>query len=168
MSNHAYHLPDNWLHVPITVDCPHRNRYGTSSCLVRRQSDDRLLQETLLQQGKAMLYSPYPLAVMKALQWQETIQAEPANTVIASPERWAIVEGTVKEVALRRYGAYLNFGDNWRDDFTIYLPKETLKSFAEETLQSYQGKQIRVRGWLHSYYGARITLFNPQMLELKP
>lgn len=115
-----------------------------------------------------MLYSPTPLPDLQPLYADESLTPEDATSITAKPNRWALVQGRVQNLTILKNASYLNFGDDWKSDFTIYLPKATLKAFAPEALQALQGKTIQVRGWLHSYYGPRITLFNPDMLKLLP
>ena len=35
-----------------------------------------------------------------------------------------------------------------------------------ERLNTFAGAEVRVRGYIESYYGPRIVLLNPQMLEV--
>jgi micrococcal nuclease len=79
-----------------------------------------------------------------------------------------LVEGTVRDVALVRGRAYLNFGDNWRTDFTVTLAPKTVRLFAGESidLQGFGDKVIRVRGWLTSYNGPMIAVTHPEQIEV--
>lgn len=79
-----------------------------------------------------------------------------------------IVEGVIKNVSRQNNTIYMNFGGNWRDDFTISLTSTDLKSFTKEKLfpQDWNGKRIRVRGWIESWNGPHIKIDHPARIEL--
>lgn len=81
---------------------------------------------------------------------------------------YQIVEGKVKNVSMRKNMLYINFGDNWRDDFTVGISKKNLKKFGKENMHPQQwGKEkLRVRGWIESYNGPFIKIDHPQRLEI--
>ncbi len=79
-----------------------------------------------------------------------------------------LVEGLVREVAVVRGRAYLNFGDDWRDDFTIAIAPADLRRFEAAGVrpESYRGQIVRVRGWLKSYNGPMIEATHPEQIEV--
>ncbi len=79
-----------------------------------------------------------------------------------------VVEGTVVDAALVKGRAYLNFGADWRDDFTVSIAPRNLKRFAEAGLDplAAKGRLVRVRGWLESRNGPMIAATHPEQLEL--
>ena len=79
-----------------------------------------------------------------------------------------LVEGRVLSVGLVRRRAYLNFGADWRSDFTIALDPAARKRFEAEgiDLQDYEGRLLRVRGWLKSRNGPMIEATHPEQIEL--
>ena len=79
-----------------------------------------------------------------------------------------IVEGRIVSTALRKNKIYINFGSNWRTDFTITIAPEDKLSFSRLGLDplSWGGKLVRVRGWLDEYNGPYIQATHPAMLEL--
>ncbi len=79
-----------------------------------------------------------------------------------------LVEGWVRAVGLVRKRAYLNFGDDWRSDFTIALDPRTRRLFEAEgiDLPAYEGRRLRVRGWLKSRNGPMIEVTHPEQIEL--
>ena len=81
-----------------------------------------------------------------------------------------LVEGTVRAVAVRRKYTYLNFGANWRDDFTIAIPARAHRMFKESGLdpESLQGRNVRVRGWIKSRNGPMIDASHPEQIEILP
>lgn len=82
--------------------------------------------------------------------------------------RWRLIEGRVQETAKVRGQGYINFGANWREDFTIYLNPERLEVFEEASgpLDRLQGRRLRIRGWLVSYNGPMIELSYPEQIEV--
>ena len=79
-----------------------------------------------------------------------------------------IVEGrVVNAVRVKRY-VYLNFGEDWRTDFTVSVPVKNLRRFDDAGLDllSLTGRDIRVRGWLKEYSGAMIDATHPEQIEV--
>ncbi len=81
-----------------------------------------------------------------------------------------LVEGTVRDVADRRKYTYLNFGENWRTDFTVAVPSRARRTFEASgmPLASLQGRKIRVRGWIKSRNGPMIDATHPEQIEVLP
>jgi micrococcal nuclease len=78
-----------------------------------------------------------------------------------------IVEGKVQSTATQHSRIYLNFGANWRSDFTVTVSKDDAKRFraAHVNLRKLVGKRVRVRGWLQSYYGPEMEIARPGAIE---
>jgi endonuclease YncB( thermonuclease family) len=81
---------------------------------------------------------------------------------------YQIVEGRVREVADVRDWIFLNFDEDWREDFTVVIEKKKAKAFAEAGLDlaSLAGNPIRVRGWLEWRYGPSIKATHPEQIEV--
>lgn len=80
-----------------------------------------------------------------------------------------IVEGRVIEVSPQIRGrVYLNFGLDWRSDFTIAIDADALDGFqaAGKAPDALEGAIVRVRGWLFEENGPMIRLDHPEALEL--
>ncbi len=79
-----------------------------------------------------------------------------------------VIEGRVLETALVKGTTYLNFGENWRDDFTVTLNGKARRAFAKIALdpQSLKGAQLRVRGWLKKRNGPALKVTHPEQIEL--
>lgn len=80
-----------------------------------------------------------------------------------------VISGRVLEVATVRNNTYLNFGENYREDFTIVIPNKVKKMFEQKdiNLSNLQGKNIFVRGWLKYYNGPSINLTHPEQLVIQ-
>ncbi|MFP4312743.1 MAG: thermonuclease family protein [Alphaproteobacteria bacterium] len=79
-----------------------------------------------------------------------------------------IVEGRVESAARKQSNLYLNFGKNWRDDFTVAIPSSDIRQFLKKDIspQNLNGQTIRVRGWIREYNGAYMELNHPERIEI--
>jgi|TARA_B100000315_G_scaffold206117_1_gene200373 endonuclease YncB( thermonuclease family) len=79
-----------------------------------------------------------------------------------------LVEGRILDAAIIRGRAYLNFGANWRTDFTISLAPKVARLFRREGIEpgALKGKRVRVRGWLKSFNGPMINATHPEQIEV--
>lgn len=94
---------------------------------------------------------------------------------IVTPERagkvintFQLVEGTVMDAAEVKGRVYLNFGADWKTDFTVLVPAKARKVLARQGIDpaALKGRTIRVRGWLKQYNGPMIELTHAEQLEL--
>ena len=90
------------------------------------------------------------------------------NKLKEKMDRFQIVEGTILDTANVRGTVYLNFGSNWREDFTIKLTSDARHGFPDKGkgLLDLKGQQVRIRGWLFWENGPMISLYNPGQLEI--
>lgn len=79
-----------------------------------------------------------------------------------------IVEGKVLNAGLKNGRAYLNFGADWRTDFTVTVAPEDMANFRRTGVdpRAYAGQTIRVRGIVQSMNGPEIEAANPQGIEV--
>ena len=79
-----------------------------------------------------------------------------------------LVTGRVQAIATVRDRTYLNFGADWRRDFTITVRNRFRRLFdaAGLSLASLEGRRIRVRGWLDSRNGPMIEATHPEQIEI--
>ena len=77
-----------------------------------------------------------------------------------------VVEGLVLHAAKVKGRTYLNFGADWRTDFTVTIPPGTAGMFRALDPLSLKGRRIRVRGWLKSYNGPSIEATHPEQIEV--
>jgi endonuclease YncB( thermonuclease family) len=79
----------------------------------------------------------------------------------------AIIEGVVQKTATVKNKVYLNFGKNWKTDFTVMIPPSLRKKLAHNGIDplSMAHKAVRVRGYLREYNGPLIELEAPEHLE---
>ncbi len=79
-----------------------------------------------------------------------------------------LVTGRVVDAARVKGKTYLNFGANWRDDFTITLNNKTHRLFEKTAIDplALTGKLLRVRGWIKKRNGPEIIATHPEQLEI--
>lgn len=79
-----------------------------------------------------------------------------------------IVEGRVLAVATVRGTTYLNFGRDYRSDFTIIVSRGAagLLGGEEEIETVFEGRRVRVRGWIEDENGPAIRLTHPEQISL--
>ncbi len=141
------------------------------------------IQGALIDRGMARVYSfadnralvPKLLARERAARtaargiW--ALRAYAVRDAAAVPARlsgFELVEGRIVDAATVRKRTYLNFGADWRSDFTITIAPRTRRLFEAEGIDplNYQGKRVRVRGWLKSYNGPLIEATHPEQIEV--
>ena len=63
---------------------------------------------------------------------------------------------------------YIEFGPDWHTDFTIRIEAAAARLFnkAEIDPQNWQGKPLRVRGYVGWRFGPEIEVQNPEQIEL--
>ena len=83
-------------------------------------------------------------------------------------DSFQIVEGTVHSAAINKNRIYLNFGPDWKSDFTVSIAPMDKRNFAKAGIDLLAlGKaKVRVRGWLRSYNGPYIEVTHPAALEI--
>ncbi len=76
-----------------------------------------------------------------------------------------VIEGRVRATAKIKGTVYLNFGADWRTDFTVTIEKADVPLFADTDPLRLQGARIRVRGWLKDRNGPMIVATHPEQIE---
>ena len=152
--------------VRLLSDKP--DRYGRKPAHLYLK-DGRWLQGELVREGKATPF-PYPgeTAFIRDLYLLETAQAHSALSEAIPLDKFAIVEGRVIDVALIKGTTYLNFGSNWRTDFTIKVSKKAQKKFRAFgfDLPTLKEREVRIRGWVFQQNGPMIAPEHPAQLEV--
>lgn len=81
--------------------------------------------------------------------------------------RVKIVSGRVISAARAGDRLYLNFGENWRRDFTAEISPRALRHFRKAGIDplSLQSARVEVRGWVTWKGGPHIMLEGPEQLR---
>ena len=98
----------------------------------------------------------------------EVLDPDP-NRLAQHLDSRVIVEGRVIDVSPPIRGrVYVNFGLDWRTDFTAVIPRDALGLFEETGLEParLEGAQVRVRGWLYEENGPMMRIDHPEAVEL--
>lgn len=82
--------------------------------------------------------------------------------------RFAFVSGKVVKAERVKNKFYLNFGDDWKKDFTVSIAAHDLHVFRKAGIEpeSYAGKTVRVRGWVIRDFGPMMTVTHPAQIEV--
>lgn len=105
-----------------------------------------------------------------ALPWYAVRDARALPHQPEAVDTFQIVRGTVRDVARVRGTTYLNFGPDWRTDFTLSLDA-TARRLAEKAgldLESLEGRSIFARGWIRSRNGPMIEITHPEQIQADP
>jgi len=166
-----------------------RDRYGRALAqtftLDAQGAKDLWLQEEMVRLGMARVYT-WPdtfqdseklyAAEIKARDAKRGIWNDeyyrirsPAPDILAQDiDSYQIVQGVVTSTADIRGQIYLNFGANYKTDFTIAIAKRDRKRFEKAGLDplSLEGATVRVRGWIELSNGPMVWLDHPERLEV--
>ncbi len=79
-----------------------------------------------------------------------------------------VVQGRVLDVARVKSRVYLNFGPDWRTDFTVTLDARARRLFKKAGIDplTLKDRSIRVRGWLKRRNGPAIKATHPEQIEV--
>jgi len=166
-----------------------RDRYDRALAQTYTLADDGTkdvwLQEEMVRLGMARVYT-WPdtfqdseklyAAEIKARETKRGIWSNnyyrirsPEPDILAQDiDSYQIVQGIVTSTADVRGQVYLNFGANYKTDFTIAIAKRDRKRFEKAGLDplSLEGATVRVRGWIELSNGPMVWLDHPQRLEV--
>lgn len=161
-----------------------QDRHGRELAHLVR-ADGLWLQGRLLKEGLARVYSfrdnRAMLTAMLAAERgaraaRQGIWAHPyyaVRTDTQTPQfigSFQLVEGRVLESAQVNGRIYLNFGADWRQDFTIQIEPRDVKLFrrAGRDPLALKGQRVRVRGWLARRNGVLVRATHPEQIEELP
>ena len=96
------------------------------------------------------------------------IRSPEPNALAQDIDSYQIIQGIVTSAADVRGQVYLNFGADYKTDFTIAIAKRDRKRFeaAEIDPLKLEGATVRVRGWVELSNGPMIWLDHPERLEV--
>ena len=172
---------DRGVHVHL-APTP-EDRHGRVLAHLTRVEDGLWLQGEMLKRGLARVYTfPDNRALAGELLSNERQARSDARGMWALPYyalrtvdnagfdvgTFQLIEGRVQATAKIKKRIYLNFGADWRSDFTIKVNVRNERLFEDAgiDLVALKGQRVRVRGWLKSQNGAMIELDHPERLEL--
>lgn len=144
------------------------------------------VQGRLVAEGHARAYSlPGNRACIRALQereararnarsglwagsWYAPVDAVQTEKLSKRRYDFQIVEGQVVSVGVTRGWTFLNFGKDYKTDFTVAIRAGDRRHFkgSEIELDGLEGKRVRIRGWIESWNGPVIKATHPEQIEL--
>ena len=160
-----------------------RDRYGRLRVHLVRSGDGAWVQGALLAAGLARVHSLVDdrtaVAAMLAIEsraragrlgiWSMPhYRVRTATEADAELRSFQLVEGRVMAAAVVRGRGYLNFGADWREDFTVSIAPRDRRRFeaAGIAVEDYEGRLVRVRGWVDSFNGPMIEATHPEQIEI--
>lgn len=96
--------------------------------------------------------------------WTDTTyalrSADDVSALLRLTGTFQIVEGKVAGVSEVRGSTYINFGEDWRQDFTVMrrAPLKRNQALAGVAPQELNGRRVRVRGWIERRGGPMIEI----------
>ncbi len=171
--------------VELREDSRTLDRHGRRLAHLVRAGDGLWVQGALLEAGLARVYTFADVRALAAQMYALEAAARQARRglwggrrhAVLTPEQahggryaFQVVEGVVIAVADVRNRVYLNFGPDWRTDFTVSVAPGDRARFREAGLDllALQGRRLRVRGWVRSYNGPLIDADHPEQIEVLP
>ena len=165
------------------------DRYGRLQAFVVMSGN--LLQERLVASGWARVHPIKGLhtCLSELMQTEARARAaglgiwsEPAyrlldavdtKTLLGRQGTYQIVSGEVHAATRKRGRLYLNFGSDWKSDFTVTVAPLDARLFESPTFGGENassadivGKQVRVRGFLSRYNGPDMEITSPDQIEV--
>jgi len=79
-----------------------------------------------------------------------------------------LVRGKVLSTGEAKGKTYLNFGRNWKIDFTAVISKYNLRHFKKSKIDlgKLKDKTLIVRGWLGFHNGPKIDITHPEQVQI--
>lgn len=163
-------LAKHSLQQEINVVAGDEDRYGRTHIT----SD---IQQKMLRDGVVLAYATggeiplsWRVAETQARAAKRGVWAK--DSLVISPEAalqtksgFHLVEGAITRIYESKAGTYLNFGDDWRSDFSIAILPKQRRSMKAFLANLKAGDRIRVRGSLVQENGPMIRLNHADNLE---
>jgi len=163
---------------------PKSDRYPTEAALAHvfaKSESGRWVwvQQALLREGLARVRSHKDNLARIERMLADEAKARAAKLGIWSESRFAVkaaeepidpgfalVEGVVRSVEEREGRLYLNFGEDYRSDFTVLIQADDLNGFGPLDPRSLVNRKVRVRGYVAQRGGPMIQADHAAQFEL--
>lgn len=157
-------------------------RWGVRRVLAKRTGETETVQETLIAAGAARV-APQTEDhdfIRRLLALEEGARAErrglwalPDYRIFDAGKAWGsvgafhLVEGTVREADLHGSRFYMNFGEDYRTDFTASAASRLYRRWRKDgaDFSELEGDFVRVRGWIEAINGPSIDLTHVMQVE---
>ncbi len=174
--------------VALGYSGPRANRHGQrlAHVFAARGGDWVWVQGDLLERGLARAYGlPGAFGCAAELLARERVarntraglwsltafgvaSAGAARDLLRLPGAFQIVRGEIRKVERVKKRLYINFGDDWRTDFTAgaSLGTGNLTPRWAQKMEALAGWQVEARGWVERRYGPFIEIWDPSQIEI--
>ncbi len=94
--------------------------------------------------------------------------AEHTHELVRYRNTYQLVVGRLTKVTTVKGRVYLNFGADWREDFTASFAIAALREHSQwlAGIAAFEGKRVRVRGWIERRNGPYMEILHPSQIEL--
>ena len=82
-------------------------------------------------------------------------------------DSFQLVEGVVLAITKSGGEAWLDFGTDWRSDVTVHIGRAAMREVTRAGIDplSFEGRRVRVRGWITLRNGPLIEIAHPEQIE---
>lgn len=165
-----------------------KDRYGRllAQVIVERGRRTLWLQEELVRSGFALFEDVKMSSVcrqrlrnaehearrVRAGYWRtgnyRVLEAWKTRELLSYIQTFQIVAGRVRRASKLKNRIYLNFGWDWKSDFTVVIRTRTRRGAVPEPvkLEELEGKNVLVRGWIENRNGPLIRLRKADQIEI--
>jgi len=167
--------------VTIAHERTRTDRYDRLVGQVYRR-DGKWLQAEMIRRGLARVHGHRDgracLAVLLAMEnaardaglgiWSNPwYRVRTPDETVRDIDTFQIVEGIVLSSANVSGRIYLNFGTDYRHDFTVTISAKNARHFGwdEQAHEGLAGRTIRARGWISLYNGPSMEVTHPEQIE---
>ena len=93
--------------------------------------------------------------------------AADADELARDRDSFQLLEGMVLAVSKGGGETWLDFGADWRSDVTVHIGRAAMREVTRAGIDplSYEGRRVRVRGWITLRNGPMIEITHPEQIE---
>jgi len=160
-----------------------KTRWGADIVDAHRAGDDLTLQDRIVEAGAARVAPQTDnlalidrlleaerraRAALRGLWRERAYRVFDAAAAERAAGRYHLVEGEVLQASLVRERFYLNFGEDYRTDFTASATRAVYRRWLKERfdLAALAGARVRIRGFVRDINGPSIELAHPRQVEI--
>lgn len=159
-----------------------QGRNGNFYATIVNPSDKKSLQESLLENGLGFAYFTESSENVSALFAAEKRGRDSKSGIWKSFDinnsneiskdykeilnKFIILSGVVNNIYSTKKDTYINFGADWKTDFSAQIENKILKQHKDFSVEKLKGKKISVRGWLEDYNGPLMKIYHPANIEV--
>lgn len=172
------------IHAPKNANTESKDRFGRTSAHALTEKKE-WIQAEMIRQGLAIVSStPAQRDLVSALyilehgarRAQKGLWGNPAyavkndRSIRGTKDSFQIFEGTIKSVAVKDLYCYINFGADYKTDFTAVIKRDSFSLFRSAADSSFlpeiwKGGRVRIRGWVEEKNGPMMLLTHPEQIE---